>query len=53
VKRDGADAAMVAANRADEPLAAGDPEGCAIWKRILHAVGELARTAPAEGERVN
>ena len=32
-----------------ELLAAGDVEGCAIWKRILAAVTELARTAPAEG----
>ena len=53
LKRHGADAAMVAAERADELLAAGDVEGCTIWKRILLAVTELARTAPAEGERVN
>jgi hypothetical protein len=53
VKRHGADAAMVAAERADKLLAAGDVEGCTIWKRILVAVRELARTAPAEGERVN
>ena len=52
-KRHGADAAMVAAQRADELLAAGEVEGCAVWKRILAAVTELARTAPAEGERVN
>lgn len=53
VKRHGADAAVVAAQRADGLLAAGDPDGCAIWKRILAAVAELARTVPAEGERVN
>ena len=53
VKRHGHDAAVIAALRADELLAAGDPQGCAIWKRILAAVTELARTTPAEGERVN
>ena len=53
VKRHGADAALTAARRADELLAAGDDEGCAIWKRILEAVSELTRTTPAEGERVN
>jgi hypothetical protein len=34
-------------------LAAGDTDGCAVWKRILEAVAELLRTKPAEGERVN
>jgi hypothetical protein len=53
VMRHGADAALAAARRADELLAAGDPEGCAIWKRILEAVAELTRTKPVEGERVN
>ena len=53
VKRHGAGAAVVAGQRADELLAAGDVEGCAVWKRILTAVDELTRTKPAEGERVN
>jgi len=53
VMRHGSDAALVAAQRADELLEAGDIDGCAIWKRILAAVAELARTTPAEGERVN
>jgi len=44
VKRHGADAAIVAAKRADELLAEGDSDGYAIWKRILEAVSELART---------
>ena len=34
-------------------LAAGDPEGCAVWKRMLEAVAELSRTKPVKGERVN
>jgi hypothetical protein len=53
IKRHGADAVIVAAQRADELLETGDTEGCAIWKRILAAVMELTRTTPAEGERVN
>jgi len=53
LKRYGADAAAQAAQRADTLLADSDSEGCAIWKRILAAVAELARTTPAEGERVN
>jgi hypothetical protein len=53
VKRHGHEASLVAARRADEMLAAGDVEGCAIWRQILHAVGELSRTKPAKGEHVN
>ena len=53
IKRHGADAAIEAVRPADELLAEGDHDGCAIWKRILAAVAELTRTAPAEGERVN
>jgi hypothetical protein len=52
-KRYGADAAMGAAQRADALVAGNDSEGCAIWKRILADVAELARPAPPEGERVN
>lgn len=53
LKRYGADAAVRAAQRADELSAEGDSDGYAIWKRILAAVGELTRTKPAEGEHVN
>ena len=53
MNRHGSDAAVVAAQRADELLVAGDMDGYAIWKRILAAVAELTRTAPSEGERVN
>ena len=41
VKRHGADAPIHAAMRADELLEAGDLGGCAVWKRIIKAVGEL------------
>ena len=48
------DGIHAAAERAGELLAAGDVEGCAVWPRILVTVAEqLARTTPAEGERVN
>ena len=53
LKRYGEDAAVQAAQRADELFDEGDFDGCAIWKRILAAVGELSRTKPARGERVN
>jgi hypothetical protein len=53
VKRHGAAAAIVAAQRADELLAAGDFEGSEVWKRILVAVDELTRAKPAESERVS
>jgi hypothetical protein len=52
-KHYGADAALAAAQRAEELLAAGDVNGFAVWKRILDAAAELTRTTPAEGERVN
>ncbi len=53
VKRHGADAPIVAAQRADELLEKRDLEGLAVWKRILQAVKELLRTAPKDGEKLN
>ncbi len=53
IKRYGADAATEAVQRADALSDSGDLNRYAIWKRILEAVSELARTKPAEGERVN
>jgi hypothetical protein len=53
IQRRGADAAIEAARRAEGMLEVGDMDGYAIWKRILSAVAELTRTAPAKGERVN
>jgi hypothetical protein len=49
----GADAAIVAAQRADECLASGDAEGQTVWKRIVEAILELLRSEPGEGEPVN
>ena len=53
VKRHGADALIVAAQRADELFEEGDLDGVVVWKRILHAVEELQRVKPNVGERVN
>lgn len=53
VKRHGADAVIVAAQRADELLSQGDTDGQRIWKRIGAAVHELQRTNPSAGERRN
>ena len=53
VKRHGRDAAVVAAQRADEFLAAGDADGQAVWKCIVEAIIELLRVEPQKGERIN
>ncbi len=45
VQRHGRDAAIVAAQRADECLASGDVEGQAVWKRIVEAILELLRAS--------
>lgn len=51
IERHGDDAALVAAQRADELLAAGDIEGQLVWKRIIAAINELQRTQLAVNER--
>ncbi len=53
VKQHGEDATIHAAMRADELLEAGDLDGCAGWRRILRAMGELQRTEPAHGEEMH
>ncbi len=53
VKMHSADAAIVAAQRADELLAEGDMDGLAVWKRIARATEQLLRNEPEEGEAVN
>ncbi len=52
VKRYGVDAEFEAAMRADAMIEQGDPEGLAVWKRILRAVDELQRTEPGQGEAI-
>lgn len=53
IKRHGEDAAIVAAQRADELLAQGDIEGQIVFKRIVEAINELQRQKPEPGEPVN
>ena len=53
LKRHGRDAAIVAAQRADELLSAGDLDGQLMWKRIVEAILELLRVEPDRDERVN
>jgi hypothetical protein len=51
IERHGADAALVAAQRADELLAQGDSEGQFVWMRILSAVNKPQRAKLAANER--
>ena len=44
VKQHGEDAPIHAAMRADAMLDKGDLDGCAVWKRILRAIEEMANT---------
>jgi hypothetical protein len=53
VKRHGADAPVVAAQRADGLLDVSDLEGVAVWKSIRSAVEELLRVKPNVVEKVN
>ena len=53
IKRHREDAAIAAAQRADELLAAGDLDGVAVWKSITSAVEELLGVEPNVGEKVN
>ena len=49
----GRDAAIIAAQRADECLASGDVDGQAIWKDIVESILELLRSEPRDGEAIN
>ncbi len=53
VKQHGEDAPIEAAMRADAMLDKGNLDGCAVWKRILRAVGELQGTGPGPGAQVH
>lgn len=52
-KQYGADAAVMAAMRADQLLAQGDSKGCAAMRRIVAAINELDRTTPSNNEYTN
>jgi hypothetical protein len=43
IDQHGEDAAMRAAQRADELLDGGDMDGAVVWRRILEAIEELQR----------
>ncbi len=53
ISRYGDEAALHAAMRADELMAAGDMDGRAVWHRIERAIDELRRTAPGTGDPVH
>ncbi len=53
VKHHGQDAPIHAAMRADAMLEKGDLDGCAVWRRILRAVGELQGTELGPGVKVH
>jgi len=52
IDQHGDDAAIRAAQRADELADEGDMDGAAVWRRILEAIDELTR-GRREGEAVN
>ena len=53
LKQHGEDAAIAAAQRADELLASGDIEREIVWKRIVAAINELQRRDRETGEALN
>jgi hypothetical protein len=53
IREHGDEADLVAAQRADSFLEAGDVDGQIIWKRVLKAIKEIRRQEPREGESVN
>jgi triphosphoribosyl-dephospho-CoA synthetase len=53
IKTHGADAALMAAQRADALLSEGAVEGSRTWEKIVAAINELQREKPNSGERPN
>jgi hypothetical protein len=53
IREHGDEADLVAAQRADCFLEAGDVDGQMIWKRVLKAIKEIQREVPRDGEAVN
>jgi hypothetical protein len=52
IDQQGEDAALRAAQRADELFKEGDVDGSAVWRRILAAIEELRR-GRRDGEPLN
>jgi hypothetical protein len=46
LKRYGEKAHMESAKRADELAAAGDDNGAAVWRRVMHSVGQIENKTP-------
>ena len=53
IEQYGKDAPIHATKCADAMREAGDPDGSAMWKRILRVIEELQRKAPESGEAVH
>jgi hypothetical protein len=53
IDRHGANALVVAAQRAQTMSMKYNFDGVASWRRILHAIRELQRMKPKAGERLN
>ena len=53
LKEYGAEAELLAAQRADALLDLGDLEGLAVWKRIVGAIADLERKKPSSSESIN
>jgi len=53
IREHGDEADLVAAQRADSFLEAGDMAGSAVWRRVLKAINEIRREKRYEGESVN
>ena len=53
IREHGDEADLVATERADSFLEAGDVDGLAVWRRVLKAIKELQRQDSREGEVVN
>ncbi|WP_422366429.1 hypothetical protein [Pelagibius sp.] len=52
IREHGKDAGLEAASRADALMEKGDVDGQRTWKRILAAVEELQKTAPAPDDTI-
>ncbi len=52
IREHGDEADLVAAERADSFLDAGDMAGSAVWQRVLKAIKEIRCQEPREGEAV-
>jgi len=53
IREHGDEADLVAAQRADSFLEAGDMDGSAVWRRVLRAIKEIQRQELREGEAFN